>query len=229
MTATVDPPTTATPGADRSAIARHIAAMLRDPKFDRRVRRFVFRTAAGTGPITREKKRELRSLVTKLRQTNFRRLAIGSVATTIINLNRGEYFWGPVPESLEDYAAQVLPRLEAMKPEHVKWIPSEVVCMLYPRTTAHMICSSLGYAPPGRAARIVWDGRLREENWCEWVYSCYRCDAHRCLRDAVQNPGWSPRRRRHSGYMSDYRQACVLVAREILGLDPPHGGLAAWF
>jgi hypothetical protein len=36
-------------------------------------------------------------------------------------------------------------------------------------------------------------------------------------------------RLRGRGYMADYRGARVCVAQEILGRDPAHFGLAAWF
>lgn len=41
---------------------------------------------------------------------------------------------------------------------------------VYPRITAHIICHSLGYATPTKAAMILKDAYERRENWCEWIY-----------------------------------------------------------
>ena len=39
----------------------------------------------------------------------------------------------------------------------------------WPRLTAHLIASSLGYATPTCAARILKDAKEGRENWCEWI------------------------------------------------------------
>jgi hypothetical protein len=64
----------------------------------------------------------------------------------------------------------------------------------YPRITAHIIAESLGYATPGRAARIGLDGMNDRENHCEWVHACYYGNARACLRSSIRG------RHRHKGY-----------------------------
>lgn len=48
------------------------------------------------------------------------------------------------------------------------------------------------------------------------------------IKNCVASPTWSPRRRRHSGYMADYRNGLAVVAREIIGRTP-EPNFAAWF
>ena len=91
----------------------------------------------------------------------------------------------------------------------------------YPRIVAHIICESLGYATPTRAARILMDAHQREQNWCEWIYSCYSCDPRPAVRNAIRS------RHYHKGYMADYRQARAIVERAIRSGDEPL--LASWF
>lgn len=91
----------------------------------------------------------------------------------------------------------------------------------YPRITAHIVAESLGYATPTRAAMIGLDGKYGRENWCEWIYSCYRRNARRALQDAIRS------RHHHSGYMAEYRLAKALVDRaNQTGHEPD---LASWF
>lgn len=75
----------------------------------------------------------------------------------------------------------------------------------YPRVTAHIIAESLGYATPSSAARIGLDGLHGRETWCEWIHSCYACNARRALQDAIH------RRHGHKGFMAEYRLAKALV------------------
>ena len=91
----------------------------------------------------------------------------------------------------------------------------------YPRTTAHIIAESLGYASPTRAALIGLDGVHGRENYCEWVDACYRGDARRCLNDAIRN------RHFHKGYMAEYRLAKHLVDRALESKEEPL--FASWF
>jgi hypothetical protein len=53
------------------------------------------------------------------------------------------------------------------------WDP-RVVIALWPRTVAHVVAGSLGYATPTLAARIVADARARRPNWCEWIVTVRR-------------------------------------------------------
>ena len=80
---------------------------------------------------------------------------------------------------------------------------------------------SLGYATPTKAALIGLDGMYGRENWCEWVYTCYGCDARKALNNSIRN------RHHHKGYMAEYRHARKLVDRAIeLGEEPL---FASWF
>ena len=91
----------------------------------------------------------------------------------------------------------------------------------YPRTCAHIICHSLGYATPTTAARILMHADRQEPDYCEWIDSCYRGDARRAVGDAIR------RRHGHRGYMADFDQALSLVQRAIdTGNEPL---LGSWF
>ena len=91
----------------------------------------------------------------------------------------------------------------------------------YPRLVSHIICESLGYATPSRAASILKDAHERRENWCEWLDACYNHDALRCVRDSIRG------RHRHHGYMADYDYAIALVRRAIASGKEPE--LTSWF
>lgn len=232
MTSTIEPEESTT-DANLDGLARNVARMVRHAQFNGRCRRFIMRATLGKPRDTARFRRKRRKLQTRLRQVNFRRMALLELmdfcsvhAKTFQFRRKGGYGKGPMPSS--EIAEQVLPAFESIQSDKIKWLPPSLVCMLYPRATAHMICESLGYAPPERAARIVWDGHLGNENWCEWVYASYRCDARRCLHDAtVNNHAWN-RTLRHSGYMSSYRNARVLVSRQMLRIYP-NNSFAAWF
>ncbi len=70
------------------------------------------------------------------------------------------------------------------------------------------------------AAAILTDAINGEENWCEWVYACYRCDPRRPVMAAIR------RRKCHTGFMADFRLARAIVecARKT-GQEPL---LASW-
>jgi len=91
----------------------------------------------------------------------------------------------------------------------------------YPRTVAHVIADSLGYATPGLAAQIVADAIDGKSNWCEWIASCYGGDARRAVRRAIHD------RHYHRGYMADYRQALALVRQYAETGEQPV--FASWF
>ena len=91
----------------------------------------------------------------------------------------------------------------------------------YPRITAHIIAESLGYATPSCAARILKDAREGRENYCEWIYSCYKSNPLNAVQDSIKN------RHYHKGFMSDYKRAYALVKRAIdEGIEPI---LGSWF
>lgn len=91
----------------------------------------------------------------------------------------------------------------------------------YPRVTATIIASSLGYATPSCAARILMDAKNGEENWCEWIYSCYNKNARSAVEHAIRS--------RHGlrGYMADYPTALAIVRRAVESGDEPI--FASWF
>jgi len=103
-----------------------------------------------------------------------------------------------------------------MKPE----TPAEFI-RKYPRTTAHIISESLGYATPSTAGRIGLDGLHGRENYCEWIASCYRGNARECLERSIRN------RHSHEGFMADYRLAQRLVDHYLETEEEPL--LASWF
>jgi hypothetical protein len=97
----------------------------------------------------------------------------------------------------------------------------EAVMKRYPRIVAHIIAESLGYATPTRAAAILRDAKHRQENWCEWIYSCYNCDPLPAVRAAIRN------RQYHHGYMAEYKLVKALVDRAVQAGQEPI--LASWF
>ena len=91
----------------------------------------------------------------------------------------------------------------------------------YPRTCAHIIAESLGYATPTKAAHILMDAHHRRENWCEWIYSCYQRNPLAAVQDALRN------RHHHTGYMAEYKLARALVTHALKTGDEPL--FASWF
>jgi len=91
----------------------------------------------------------------------------------------------------------------------------------YPRLTAHVIAESLGYATPSTAARIIKDAHEKQKNYCEWVATCYNCDARKVIENSFKH------RHMHKGYMAWYDRASALVKRAIeTGEEPLFG---SWF
>src|SRR5437867_5722426 len=91
----------------------------------------------------------------------------------------------------------------------------------YPRITAHIIAESLGYATPSKAALILRDAKYRQENWCEWIYTCYDRNPLRAVQAAVRS------RHHHKGYMAEYGLAKALVDRALRDCNEPT--FASWF
>jgi hypothetical protein len=104
--------------------------------------------------------------------------------------------------------------------KRMRQTPEEVM-RRYPRITAHIITESLGYATPTTAAVILRDAKCRQENWCEWIYSCYDRNPLRAVRAAIEN------RHHHSGYMAEYRLARALVEQSLKTGEEPI--FASWF
>jgi len=143
----------------------------------------------------------------------------------------------------DDRAVELLDeamKLGLLSPRLSEW-PAKISLVLYPRAAAHVICGSLGYATADHAARIVAHAHDREGDFCEWIDSCAQTKPGQTYRDAMavathgvvkhslsNAPYQTPRRKRHSGYMSDYTKARTIVIRELIGKTPP-GTLAAWF
>ena len=121
--------------------------------------------------------------------------------------------------SEEDLALIRKARKAARKPRSE--MTAEDVLVRWPSLVSHVICTSLGYATPSCAARIVKDFVQGQENWCEWIYSCYARQPGGAVRSAIQG------RESHTGYMADYKQALGLVVRAMVtGREPD---FASWF
>ena len=104
----------------------------------------------------------------------------------------------------------------------------------YPRIVAHMICESLGYFPPDRAANAIIYYKEDVPFFCElYVDIASKRDdikgdrdtkvkeaGRRFLRQAIK------RRHEHEGFMSDYQQARAVIQRELEGKGPK---FASWF
>jgi len=91
----------------------------------------------------------------------------------------------------------------------------------WPSLVAHLICVSLGYCTPGKAANIILDYINGRENGCEWLSAC-----HKCQPAPVIKQSWTCRHH-HKGYMADYRQALGLVITELVTGQGPV--FASWF
>ena len=91
----------------------------------------------------------------------------------------------------------------------------------YPRICANIICHSLGYATPTKAAIILMHADRNEPDYCEWIDACYHGDARSAISDAIRN------RHMHHGFMADFDLAHRLVQRAIESGDEPL--LASWF
>ena len=95
------------------------------------------------------------------------------------------------------------------------------VMMRYPALTAHVICASLGYATPTRAAFIIRAYKYGLTDYCEWVYTYWNGDPEGAIRSA-----WIGRHT-HEGFMADYDHARALVDRAITQDREPV--FASWF
>jgi hypothetical protein len=102
------------------------------------------------------------------------------------------------------------------------YLSAEEVLSRYPRLCAHIICESLGYATPLKAADILRDALMGWPNYCEWVASCFGGDPVVPCERAIRT------RHYHKGYMAEYRHAILLV-RRALKEGEPADMLASWF
>jgi hypothetical protein len=105
--------------------------------------------------------------------------------------------------------------------KHPRLSEPEDILQRCPRLVAHVICESLGYATPRLAASIVADAHQGKPNWCEWIYSCFRCDPVPAVRRAIRG------RHHHKGFMADYQQARAIVAESLRSGNDPL--FASWF
>lgn len=110
------------------------------------------------------------------------------------------------------------------------WTPGQYLAR-YPRLVAHIICHSLGYATPMKAAIILMHADRGEPDFCEWIDACYGNDARKCVQLAIAGRMYRGAEGRwvkaHCGYMAEYALALKLVRHEI-----GHPGqilLASWF
>lgn len=93
----------------------------------------------------------------------------------------------------------------------------------YPRIVAHIICESLGYATPSKAGKILYDAHRRQENWCEWIYTCYQRNPLIAVQNAIRN------RHTHKGYMAEYQLAKAIVDRYNKSNGEVEPLFASWF
>lgn len=115
------------------------------------------------------------------------------------------------------------------------WTSADYVAR-YPRTCAHIIAGSLGYATPSTAGRILADADQGRPNFCEWVASCFKTSAVECVKHNVCQERFGEKRaddsnvygrRSHRGFMSDYPTALALVKR--FNEDGAEPDFASWF
>ncbi len=84
-----------------------------------------------------------------------------------------------------------------------------------------MLSKSLGYALPAVAAQILKDAKDGNENWCEWICSCYSKNPRPAVEAAIRN------RHHHEGYLASYQRALAIVRRATDTGDEPI--FASWF
>ena len=97
----------------------------------------------------------------------------------------------------------------------------DAVAKRWPRLTAHLIASSLGYACPSVAAAIILDAIRGHENYSEWILACYGADPRKAVTHAIRG------RHGHRGFMAEYRVAKALVDRYNATREEPL--FASWF
>jgi hypothetical protein len=113
----------------------------------------------------------------------------------------------------------------------------------YPRLCAHLICDSLGYFTPLKAADAVAAHLEKRPCFCEWYdhmagfrmrrapASAPRMPYEQALmevgRDALARAFSG--RKGHRGYMASYNQAINLVKAELADAGCTSGRLASWF
>lgn len=98
----------------------------------------------------------------------------------------------------------------------------------YPRLAAHLICASLGYFTPERAACAIAAHKRGEPFWCEWYVDWAEKGkisvqevGVRAIRKAVHY------RHHHTGAMASYDHARALVDHVRQGGEGPL--FASWF
>ena len=119
----------------------------------------------------------------------------------------------------------------------------EQVLRKYPRITAHLICESLGYFTPLCAAGAIQAHLEGTPCYCEWYSHMTGCRGKR-LVDRGEKVDWGKLalqvgldtlrnaiagRRRHNGYMAEYKQALALVKAELERSGCTSNMLASWF
>jgi len=102
-----------------------------------------------------------------------------------------------------------------------QYLTTKKVMKKYPNIVAHIICESLGYATPTKAALILKDAIENKENWCEWIYSCYNKQPMKAVQQSIQ------RRHNHKGYMAEIKNAKYLVKKALEEGKEPE--FASWF
>ena len=104
----------------------------------------------------------------------------------------------------------------------------EDVLQRYPRLTAHLICSSLGYFTPRSAANAILQYTKNEPCYCEWYYDWSikgKLDLREVGRKSLEIAFMH--RHYHKGPMAEYQQAIALVENARSGGKDPL--FASWF
>ena len=121
---------------------------------------------------------------------------------------------------VREEAARIIADARSRPPDTGRKAENSATMKRWPRLCAHIICESLGYATPALAARIVMDAKALRQNWCEWVYSCYKGDPVPVVKDAIRS------RHYHRGPMSEYLRGLAAVCKSLQGDEPL---FASWF
>ena len=106
-------------------------------------------------------------------------------------------------------AARIIADARSRPPDTGRKAENNATMKRWPRLCAHIICESLGYATPALAARIVMDAKALRQNWCEWVYSCYKGDPVPVVKDAIRS------RHYHRGPVSNMEMFLSLVLQRL--------------
>ena len=105
----------------------------------------------------------------------------------------------------------------------------------YPRLVAHLICASLGYHTPLSAAGAVLAHINKEPYWCEWYSHMAGFNKTGSYEERMVLVGKNALsaafvgRHSHKGFMTEYKQAIMLVKAELERSGCTSNMFASWF